>query len=477
MAGVDINTLTMEQYLALSRENKAPGMVKPEMRGNVNFEIKSQFIWVDRLTPGAINTWKLLKKAFTQRYCLSSKTPKHLEDIYNFKNMRSSSDTDGLVVVISKLDNLGRDMKKLKENVHAIQVGCQICEGPHLDKECSLNKEVKQVDEVKYGEFRRPAPFNGSNGVNFCVGPPGSVNQTPYGEKRPNLVKIINKFMERAAKRQAEQDECLKTFCQNTKKSRIDHDKIIQKLKSQVKTLAAEVERRVAKLKECKTIFANDGTHLYTPIYYFPEELEYFFANSGFLEDEKSESTELKSSKNLSQNDWLRIRFREVSEIARDKILRDHWRKRFRNIYDDSEDFKDLDRCEESKKNKILGTIINKLHDEWFKGTHKDNDHLEGIIDYFEPILYDGFTDSDDEEYKKTKYKLLGMPYIKPPPFLIEMVKVTRYIVGLGEVYTKIKVSEVEELSRTRGNIPNIRAGIMKEILGNDDEKELYDET
>ncbi|GJX27745.1 hypothetical protein Tco_0235824 [Tanacetum coccineum] len=34
----------MEQYLALSRENQAPGMVKPEIGGNVNFEIKSQFI-------------------------------------------------------------------------------------------------------------------------------------------------------------------------------------------------------------------------------------------------------------------------------------------------------------------------------------------------------------------------------------------------------------------------------------------------
>ncbi|GJX24724.1 hypothetical protein Tco_0231020 [Tanacetum coccineum] len=122
MAGVDVNTLTMEQYLALSRENQAPGVVKPEIGGNVNFEIKSQFMrelredtffrnkdedahshidrvlsivslfnilgvskdavmlrvfpftltgavkrWVDRLALGTINTWDLLKKAFIQR--------------------------------------------------------------------------------------------------------------------------------------------------------------------------------------------------------------------------------------------------------------------------------------------------------------------------------------------------------------------------------------------------------------------------
>ncbi|GJY39101.1 retrovirus-related pol polyprotein from transposon TNT 1-94 [Tanacetum coccineum] len=44
MAGVDVDTLTMEQYLALSRENQVPGVVKPKIRGNVNFEIKSLFM-------------------------------------------------------------------------------------------------------------------------------------------------------------------------------------------------------------------------------------------------------------------------------------------------------------------------------------------------------------------------------------------------------------------------------------------------
>ncbi|GKF44929.1 hypothetical protein Tco_0131481, partial [Tanacetum coccineum] len=120
--------------------NQAPGVVKPEIRGNVNFEIKSQFIrelreetffgnknedahdhvdqvlniaslfnilgvsqdavllrvfpftlmvtakrWVDRLTPGAVNTWDLLKKDFIKRHCPPSKTAKRLEDIHNFK--------------------------------------------------------------------------------------------------------------------------------------------------------------------------------------------------------------------------------------------------------------------------------------------------------------------------------------------------------------------------------------------------------
>ncbi|GJR96372.1 hypothetical protein Tco_0268546 [Tanacetum coccineum] len=140
MAGVGVDTLTMEQYLALSRENQASGVVKPKIRGNVNFEIKSQFMrelredtfsgnkdedahdhidralsivglfnipevskdevmlrffpftltgstkrWVDRLSSGTINTWDLLKKAFIQRYCPPFMTAKQLEDIHNFK--------------------------------------------------------------------------------------------------------------------------------------------------------------------------------------------------------------------------------------------------------------------------------------------------------------------------------------------------------------------------------------------------------
>ncbi|GJS48612.1 hypothetical protein Tco_0598733 [Tanacetum coccineum] len=124
MGEVDINTLTMEQYLALTLRNGASGVLKPEIGGNVNFEIKSQFMrelredtfsgnksddahehverildivslfnipgithdavmlrilpiiltgaakrWVDRLPQRTINTWDLLKKDFIQRYC------------------------------------------------------------------------------------------------------------------------------------------------------------------------------------------------------------------------------------------------------------------------------------------------------------------------------------------------------------------------------------------------------------------------
>ncbi|GJX90364.1 hypothetical protein Tco_0343690 [Tanacetum coccineum] len=263
MAGVYVDTLTMEQYLALSRENQASSVVKPKIGGNVNFEIKSQFMrelredtfsgnkdedahdhidrvlsivglfsipgvskdvvmlrvfpftltvsakrWVDRLAPRNINTWISSKRPLSKGLGagpIPGMTPaqdltaiqtmtdhsQKWHDGTTSRNIESSSSKDGLAALVNKLDNLGRDMKKLKESVHAIQVGCQICEGPHLDKDFPLNEEVKQVEEVRYREFGRTTPFNRTNGGNFCVGPPRyytkTGNRPTYGERRQSL--------------------------------------------------------------------------------------------------------------------------------------------------------------------------------------------------------------------------------------------------------------------------------------------------
>ncbi|GJZ81409.1 hypothetical protein Tco_0646403 [Tanacetum coccineum] len=147
----------------------------------------------------------------------------------------------------------------------------------------------------------------------------------------------------------------------------------------------------------------------------------------------------------FSLNDWLRIRFGGVSKTARNQILQDHWKKQFENEYDNSDEFEDPDGCGECRENEIFETIINKMHNEWFKGTDEDDEDLEGMVNYLEPTLYDEFIDSNDEEYKERKYSI-----------------------GPGEVYRKIEISGVEELSRTRGNIATIK---------NDDKEESYNET
>ncbi|GKA95418.1 zinc knuckle CX2CX4HX4C containing protein, partial [Tanacetum coccineum] len=206
-----------EVVVVAAEMRQAPGMVKPEIGGNVNFEIKSQFMrelreetfsgnkdedaydHVDRF----LNIGPIPGMTPTQALTAIQTMAGHSQKWHNrtlSRSLSSSSNTDGLAAIVNKLDNLGRDMKKLKENVHAIQIGYQICEGPHLDKECPLNEEVKKVEEAKYGEFGRPAPFNGSNGVKYHVGPPGyytrTDNRPPYVEKRPSLEELMNKHLE-----------------------------------------------------------------------------------------------------------------------------------------------------------------------------------------------------------------------------------------------------------------------------------------
>ncbi|GJY90084.1 hypothetical protein Tco_0505280 [Tanacetum coccineum] len=105
------------------------------------------------------------------------------------RNINSSSNTEGIVAIV-KLDSLGRDMKKLKENVHAIQVGCQTCMGAHLDEECSLNEEVKSMEEVKYGEFG----MGKLELINMVIEMADNTKCTPKGIVKNLLVKI-DKFI------------------------------------------------------------------------------------------------------------------------------------------------------------------------------------------------------------------------------------------------------------------------------------------
>nr|GEX27810.1 hypothetical protein [Tanacetum cinerariifolium] len=126
------------------------------------------------------------------------------------------SSSEGIASIVNKLDSLGRDMKKLKENVHAIQVGCQTCEGAYLNEECPLNEDVKSMEEVKYGEFGRPFPNNNRKDGRFNRGASG-YDQLSSGERRPSLTEIINKYIEVEAKRHAEQDKWLKEFTKTRK--------------------------------------------------------------------------------------------------------------------------------------------------------------------------------------------------------------------------------------------------------------------
>ncbi|GJV32128.1 retrovirus-related pol polyprotein from transposon TNT 1-94 [Tanacetum coccineum] len=307
----------------------APGVVKLEIGGNVNFEIKSQFMhelrkdtfsgnkvedahnhidrvlsilglfnilgvskdavmlqifpftligsakrWVDRLAPGTINTWDLLKRPLSKGPIPRMRSAQALIAIQTMddhsqkwhdgttsRNIGSSSSKDGLAALVNKLDNLGRDMKKLKESVHAIQVGCQICKGPHLDKDCPLNEEVKQVEEVRYGEFGRTTPFNGNNGGKFRVGPPGyytkTDNRPPYGERRQSLEELLAKHQEESARRSTEMEVWIKKLQENAEINTRNQNASLKNLETQIEQLTEELRSRKEKSEQAKVVIVE----------------------------------------------------------------------------------------------------------------------------------------------------------------------------------------------------------------------------
>ncbi|GKE41260.1 hypothetical protein Tco_1464665 [Tanacetum coccineum] len=144
------------------------------------------------------------------------------------------------------------------------------------------------------------------------------------------------------------------------------------------------------------------------------------------------------------------------------RILKDHWKDRFGDEEDSEENSEDPVECEEDRNNAILGSIHDKLDDDWFRGMSEDEDDLDGIIDYLEPSSYNGFIGLDNEAYKKRKCKLLGITYKEPSPILIEQFKIVRYTLGLEEIYTQVKVLGVKEMPRTQDNIAALRARLME---------------
>ncbi|GKA98424.1 hypothetical protein Tco_0826361 [Tanacetum coccineum] len=117
----------------------------------------------------------------------------------------------------------------------------------------------------------------------------------------------------------------------------------------------------------------------------------------------------------------------------------------------------------DEKRELILDVMEDSLSDEWFTGMTEDWDDLDCIIDYMELQSHNDLVDIKDKAYKERMCKLFGMTYKKPSPILIKMVKVTRYTVGPGESYRKVKILEMEEMPRTSSNISMITANLMKE--------------
>ncbi|GKC26879.1 hypothetical protein Tco_1034173, partial [Tanacetum coccineum] len=169
----------------------------------------------------------------------------------------------------------------------------------------------------------------------------------------------------------------------------------------------------------------------------------------------------------LSCTNWVRAMYGNVNDITKEKILQKFWNNKFGGQTREktiTEEHEDPDKCGETKARAIIRAMINKLPEEWFSGVSRDLDDLEGIINYLEPKLYDGFIDHNDEAYKQRRNKLLGIPYTEPPPIIKEEAKITKYNLGDGEVFTKTKILNIKGFPKTTPNIADMRAKIINGI-------------
>ncbi|GJZ64662.1 retrovirus-related pol polyprotein from transposon TNT 1-94 [Tanacetum coccineum] len=171
----------------------------------------------------------------------------------------------------------------------------------------------------------------------------------------------------------------------------------------------------------------------------------------------------------LSCTNWVRARYGNVNDITKERILQKIWDNKLGGQTREktlTEEQEDPEKCGETKTRAIIGAMINKLPEEWFSGVSRDMDDLEGIIDYLEPRLYDGFIDHNDDAYKQRRNKLLGLPYTEPPLIIKEEAEITKYNLGAGEVFTKTKILNIKGFPRTTPNIADIRAKIINDRNG-----------
>nr|GEV75668.1 hypothetical protein [Tanacetum cinerariifolium] len=74
----------------------------------------------------------------------------------------TANNYEGLDAKTAQLSSLGREIKKLSEQVHSMCVSFKLCNGSNLSKHCPNKEQVKEDEDIFYGEFyQRPYPNRG----------------------------------------------------------------------------------------------------------------------------------------------------------------------------------------------------------------------------------------------------------------------------------------------------------------------------
>ncbi|GKB30660.1 hypothetical protein Tco_0870061 [Tanacetum coccineum] len=119
----------------------------------------------------------------------------------------SNDSSIGIAAITNKMDNLGIDMKKPKENVKAIQVGCENCPPGYYTR----------VD-----------------------------NRLPFSEKKPSLKELMNKHIVESTRKRAEMEEWMKKLQESTKLNTRNQNASLKNLETQIEQLAKDYQAKAA---------------------------------------------------------------------------------------------------------------------------------------------------------------------------------------------------------------------------------------
>ncbi|KAI3752924.1 hypothetical protein L2E82_24966 [Cichorium intybus] len=175
----------------------------------------------------------------------------------------SDEQADGLAALNAKLDALGRDMKKVNQTIHAIQVGCDNCSGPHLAKDCPLDEDGKRKESVCYSsgdrfDERRPRNNNWKPYEEYKMDQAEKYKQSGQGyyqreppfdpqsqpEKKPSFEKMMSRFAEASYKRHRATEELVKKIGVTTESSLRNQQASILNIETQIGQIGRVLHER-----------------------------------------------------------------------------------------------------------------------------------------------------------------------------------------------------------------------------------------
>ncbi|GJV82194.1 hypothetical protein Tco_1518064 [Tanacetum coccineum] len=182
MGEVDIETFTMEQYLALDHGDIRRGVRRPEIERNVDFEIKCQFLR------------ELRDNTFS-----GNKNEDAHEHVGRILEIATTRD---LVIIQEMADHSHKWHEEEGDEMY-----------------CLSSEEVKCVKATLYREDNLMVTFG---------------NNSPSGNS-PKLEEILGKYLEESCKMRAIFEEWMKRFRENTDKNLRRHDSAIKASKKMLR--------------------------------------------------------------------------------------------------------------------------------------------------------------------------------------------------------------------------------------------------